>query len=169
MTILEKLSDEISIVPSTREELRPFIQKHYLESYPAGVKASYLVKQKDGQSIGMVIYGSIMPAAAKLLQPYIFPNEIVELKRLFIEDVGIKNIESYVIAKTLKMIKESVPEIKAVITFADSEVGHKGTIYQATNAVYLGKSVGGKHKYLYILRDESTIRKLIHPKEYPKE
>ena len=119
----------------------------------------------------MVVYGSVMPAATKILQPVVNPNEIVELKRLYLDDIDVKNLESYVIAKSLKLVKDSMPEIKAVITFADDKVGHTGTIYQATNAIYLGKSPSGKHKYLYILRDKSRISALVKDRssEYPQK
>ena len=39
-----------------------------------------------------------------------------------------------------KKIKEDKPETKVIITRADSGQGHTGTVYQATGAIYLGKS-----------------------------
>jgi hypothetical protein len=60
-----------------------------------------------------------------------------------------------------------------VITFADDEQGHVGGIYQATNAVYLGKSESGKHKYAYIIGGNNTkaikAKLSVMAKSYPKK
>ena len=67
-------------------------------------------------------------------------NSVTELHRLVILDVTPKNTESWFISRALKLLKQDKPNILGVISFADSTEGHKGTIYQATNALYLGTS-----------------------------
>lgn len=171
--ILEKLKNDFQIYPTTKEEAAPFVTKHYLQKFPQGIKRIYGIYQnvKTGKKmIGVVIYGNPMNTASKFLAPEIKPNEILELKRLFIDDLGIKNLESYAIGQSLKFLKADEPQTKAVITFADSKQGHTGTIYQATNGIYLGQ-LNGKHKYLYILHgDKEAIKNLVQSKiqKYPK-
>ena len=175
LLLQESLKDEIEVVNGTKESVSNFVQKHYLQKFPAGIQLIYLIIRKTQQNsfpIGMALYGSPFPTATKFLEPEIKHDETIELKRLFMDDDAnkIPNLESFVIAKTLKKIKEDKPNVKIVITFADDTVGHVGTIYQATNAIYLGKSDAGKHKYIYILRGNPKIIKAKltqHP--YPKK
>ncbi len=174
--ILEKLKDEIVITDADRESVARFVQAHYLHKFPMGVKKIFAVnhKQQDGQlkMIGMAMYGVPFMTAAKFLEPAgIKLRDTLELKRLFIDDVGIRNIESFVIGQTINKIRKEMPEIRVVLTFADEKAGHVGAIYQATNAIYLGKSEDGKHKYIYIMKDEDkeAIENLVTPQPYPKK
>jgi hypothetical protein len=176
MVLLEKLKDEIEIVPTDPKQVQSFILKHYLGNWPTNVKKIYgiiHIKPEGKEMVGMAIYGSPMTSATKIVEPEASPNEVMELKRLFIEDyIDLPNVESFVISKTLKMIKEEFPRVKIVITFADDKAGHTGTIYQATNAIYLGISSSGKHKYAYILRGNiKSLLNLLKRKQqaYPKK
>ena len=170
MVLLEKLKNEIDIIPVEPEQVHPLVLKHYLQKWPQNVKVIYGVYH-NGQIIGAAIYGYPMKSATQVLNPEVDVNEVLELKRLFIEEEPkLLHIESYVIAKTLKMIKQSFPEVKVVITFADNRQGHLGVIYQATNAIYLGKSSGQLHKYAYILRGNvEAIKSKLASKPYPKK
>ncbi len=69
-----------------------------------------------------------------------YKNSVTELHRLHILDVTPKNAESYFIARCLKQLKADKPQIKAVISFSDTTVGHEGTIYKATNAYRIGQT-----------------------------
>ena len=169
MVLLEKLKNEIDVIPVQPEQVHPLVLKHYLKKWPQNIKIIYGVYHK-GQLIGTAIYGYPMKTATKVLEPEVDFKEILELKRLFIEDIpDLPHIESFVIAKTLRMIKQSLPEIKVVVTFADNREGHLGVIYQATNAIYLGKTSGQLHKYAYILRGNlEQIKSKLAAKDYPK-
>ena len=174
--ILEKLKDEIEITDADKNAVAQFVQAHYLHKFPTGIKKIFAVnhKQQDGslKMIGMAMYGSPFMTVSKFLEPAgIKLQETLELKRLFIDDVGIRNIESFVIGQTLGKIRKEMPEIRVVFTFADDKAGHVGAIYQATNAIYLGKSDDGKHKYIYIMNDDDkkNIEQIIKPQAYPKK
>lgn len=65
-------------------------------------------------------------------------NEVTELHRLVLLDGTPTNTESWFIARAMQGLREYRPQIRAVLSFADSTEGHVGTIYQATNAVYTG-------------------------------
>ena len=172
--ILEKMKDDFEILPTSRQESEPFVLKHYLETFPSGIKRIYgIYKKIDGnrQMIGVIIYGVPFYTVGRFLEPEVKPTEILELKRLFIDDIGIKNLESFVIGQSLKLLKRDEPSIKVVVTFADDNQGHKGTIYQATNAIYLGMG-SMKHKYIYIIGgDVDAIKNKIQNvvKQYPKK
>lgn len=65
-------------------------------------------------------------------------HRVTELHRLVILDETPTNTESWFIVRALKGLKEYRPNIWGVLSFADGTQGHVGTIYQATNALYLG-------------------------------
>jgi hypothetical protein len=63
---------------------------------------------------------------------------VLELTRLWIADGYGKNIESYCIAESFRLLNTEYPHIKCILSYADSEAGHAGTIYQATGFLYQG-------------------------------
>ena len=91
--------------------------------------------------IGCIVFGQpVGRSAAESISKLISVYEVFELTRLFIHDGYGRNIESYSISKALDLIKRDFPKIKAIISYADGEQGHKGTIYQACNFYYQGNS-----------------------------
>lgn len=149
---------------------------------------------EDGQFIGAVIFGySISPQIGKAFG--LEQTQLTELKRVALRS-HITTV-SRIISISLMMLKKKNPGLRLVVSFADSEQGHNGGIYQAGNWIYIGSSqveqrfIGGKwrndvpanrmklanvikrlappkYKYLYPLDNE--MRKQIEPlrKPYPK-
>ena len=76
-------------------------------------------------------------------------TDVLELKRLWIDDGYGSNIESYCIAQTLKMLKKDSPQTKVVISYADRNANHKGIIYRATNWLYQGFDIGRGDAFMY--------------------
>lgn len=91
--------------------------------------------------IGCMVFGQpVGRGAAESVSKLIKVDEVLELTRLFIHDGYGRNIESYSLMKGIELLKRDFPHIKAIITYADGEQGHKGTIYQACNFYYQGNS-----------------------------
>lgn len=173
--ILEKMKDEFDVEPAKREDVEVFIKRHYLKKFPTAIKRIYAIhrKQTEGRHmVGMIIYGSPFHTVATFLEPEVKHSEVLELKRLYIDDIGVKNLESFSIGQSLNLLKRDEPTVKVVVTFADDMHGHVGGIYQATNGIYLGKSESGKHKYIYIINGNvnairNKVQTLTQP--YPKK
>jgi len=53
------------------------------------------------------------------------------------------------IGQGFKWLKENQPHIKALISYADPQEGHVGTIYQATNWIYQGNRIRPNDSWLY--------------------
>lgn len=92
-----------------------------------------------------------------------YKSNVTELHRLFIFDTVLgkktpKGTESWFISRCLKQLKKDKPQICAVITFADSTEGHKGTIYKATNAIFCGMTT----KATFYLDQDNRLR---HPRQ----
>ena len=105
---------------------------------------------KELKLIGCVIYGNPVGfRVVKSIAEELIDEDVLELKRLWIEDGYGKNIESYCIAQTLKMLKKDSPQTKVVISYADPSVNHKGIIYRASNWLYQGNEIGAADAYMY--------------------
>ena len=104
-------------------------------------KPSQFFNAIEEKLIGCVVFSQ--PAgrsAAASISDLIKVDECMELIRLVILDgqnYG-KNIESFCISQSLKLLKRDFPNIKAVISYSDTEQNHIGTIYQATNFLFTG-------------------------------
>lgn len=91
--------------------------------------------------IGAIVFGQpVGRSAAESVSKLINVYEVFELTRLFIHDGYGRNIESYALSKSLDFLRRDFPNIKAIITYADGEQGHRGIIYQACNFHYQGNS-----------------------------
>ena len=102
-------------------------------------KPSQFFNAIEEKLIGCVVFSQ--PAgrsAAASISDLIKVDECMELIRLFIHDGFGKNIESFCIAQSMKLLKRDFPHIKCVITYADGEQNHRGIIYQACNMYYQG-------------------------------
>ena len=105
---------------------------HYAKRWPSISFAYGLFL--DEQLVGVVTYGT--PPSATLRKG-IAGNElkenVLELNRLCLLD-NKKNQASFLISKSLKML----PKNRIIISFADTEQGHSGIVYQASNFSYHG-------------------------------
>jgi hypothetical protein len=57
---------------------------------------------------------------------------VIELRRLAVRQDAPKNTASWFIGKIVKIVRDTFPEIKKIISYQDTEV-HTGTIYKASN------------------------------------
>ena len=109
--------------------------KHYAKRIPSIVHAYGVFV--DGIMQGVITYG--IPASPSLTMGvcgYEYKHQVVELNRLAMLEDHDKNLASYFVSKTLKML----PKPLIVVSYADTSMGHVGYIYQATNFLYTGLS-----------------------------
>lgn len=99
---------------------------------------------EDGKIQGVCVFGQPSPTINRCA----FKDRnfrLYELARLVVQ-TKTKNASSFLVSTALKMLE---PKPCAVISYADSEQGHCGFIYQATNWIYTGAPIG--HEKLYIV------------------
>jgi hypothetical protein len=111
-------------------------QFHYLHRKAPCSIAFGLFCNSCKKIVGVVVYG--VSCSSTLLKGVCGEDEannVYELTRLWIKDQTPKNTESYLIGNTLKLLDKEI-----VVSFAEIQQGHKGTIYQATNFLYCGLS-----------------------------
>jgi len=121
--------------------------KHYLKRKCPCSLAVGLFKNK--KLVGVIVFGK--PASYTLCNGIAGPEEsknVIEFSRLWVDDSCERNTESYFISKAIKLCKFEI-----IVSFADTEQGHVGFIYQATNWLYVGIS---KRMRYFRLKDNSS-------------
>lgn len=130
---------------ATPQEIRyACLNFHYAKSVPAAYVYAYSVFEDDGQWCGVILYSyGSNPQVGK--QFGLFSGEVLELIRVALN--GRQSHTSKAVSISLRMLHRDAPHVKMVISFADQEQGHMGTIYQASNWMYVG-SVKGSRAYI---------------------
>ena len=121
--------------PITRQQCEPFIIGiHYAKRWPS-ISYAYGLFNGD-ELIGVVTYGT--PPSAPLKRGIAgdeYKQDVLELNRLCLK-YNRKNEASKLVGASLKML----PKNRIIVSFADTEQNHVGTVYQATNFLYCGLS-----------------------------
>ena len=150
----------MKVLPIKNEEAYPWLlEKHYAKRIPQIMFAFGLYE--DGQIVGVVTYG--IPASPSLCMGICgqeYSDKVLELNRLCLMD-NYKNQSSFLIANSIKLL----PKPSIVVSYADTEQGHVGYVYQATNFLYTGLSAnrvdwtikGQEHKHSKTISDGMSL------------
>ena len=112
-------------------------REHYLHSMPGGTQLIFGVFAREYLR-GAITIG-VGPKNAHSLVNGAEPADCATLTRLWLSDELPPNSESRVIGYLLRVLKRDT-DLKFLISYADPGQGHMGTIYQATNWLYTGRS-----------------------------
>jgi len=127
---------------------------HYSCAMPAG-KLARLGVWEESQYVGCVLFGR--GAAIHIASPFgLAQTQICELVRVALREHRAR--VSRILAIALRMIKKAQPGLRLIVSFADSEQGHHGGIYQANGWLYLG----GKRDRAYRLHGRMYHPKTLH-------
>lgn len=119
---------------------------HYAGKLPAGKKLKVGVWE-DGRFIGALIFThGLTHVRNRGLKYGVEIKDVCELARVALRDHEAPVTQ--IISQALRLLKESHPEMKLVISYADPAQGHAGTIYQAGNWTYVGRSARVKEYFL---------------------
>ena len=137
------------------------VERHYLHR-KAPCSYSWGLYDND-EIVGVIMYGT--PSSAPLRRGIAGDDEkdnVIELTRLWIDDKIGKNAESYLIGNTVKKVNKEI-----VVSYAEIEQGHLGTVYQACSFLYTGLSakrtnwvVEGIDKHCQTIADKHTSAEL---------
>jgi hypothetical protein len=86
-------------------------------------------------------------------------HRIWHMSRLAMAESAPRNSESRLIGGSLRAINRMYPDVWAILTYAATDVGHIGYVYQATNALYTGMSDGRSVRYY---TDQDGRRRATH-------
>ncbi len=115
------------------------LHKHYAKRMP---NISYAFGLFDDNLIGVMTIGK--PASHALCVGVCGESNskyVYELNRLCVNDNLEKNVLSYFVSQSLKMLNDLI-----LVSYADTKMNHNGYIYQATNWMYTGLSAKATDK-----------------------
>lgn len=129
---------------------------HYSRRVPSNL-CGFSVFNGKGEWCGVIIYSNgATPQVAKSFR--MAQGMICELSRVALN--GKQESTSQAISISLRMLKRLCPLIELVVSFADRAQGHVGTVYQASNWLYLGTSQRAKY---YLIRGKKTHPRSVVP------
>tara|TARA_R100001244_G_scaffold25113_3_gene25494 strand:- start:589 stop:2043 length:1455 start_codon:yes stop_codon:yes gene_type:complete len=119
-------------------------QFHYLKKYRSG--PLNIAAKLDGAIVAVISFSS--PTRKESQTRLGLENgELLELVRMCVNpQFQNKNLLSFLLSKTVKTIRSNT-KVKAIITFADTTLGHTGAAYKASNFKFDGEA---KPTYWYI-------------------
>lgn len=98
--------------------------------------------KSDNKLVGVMQWGCSYQHQIKLdryvKEPIDKDTEYLELNRFSMADSEGKNSESQALSLGIKWIRQNMPNIKLLVSYAGRKEGNYGYIYQATNWKYLG-------------------------------
>lgn len=126
----------VEIVP--RQCITAFIEEWHYSKNINGCNSTYCFALYDrGTMIGACFYGS-MAMSGQWKKFGESKNDVTELRRFCCADDAPRNTESYFIGATLRWLRKNTC-VKTVVSYADPEYGHYGTIYRASNFQLVGQ------------------------------
>lgn len=100
-----------------------------------------IFRKDDNLLVGVLQWGISAQENIKLeryVKEKIIKDEYLELNRFCMADSEGKNSESQALSLGFKWIKQNLPQIRLLVSYAGRKEGNYGYIYQSTNWEYLG-------------------------------
>jgi hypothetical protein len=137
------LFDDLIISSCEVKDIFDFVRlNHYSHSCPKdGLSSHCFAATVDRMLVGAAVFGykaGNAEAASIFKEPYNTSDDCRELTRLVMSNVMPRNSETHFIGWCLKYLKYS--GILGLLSYADPEHDHNGTIYRASNWLYTGMS-----------------------------
>ena len=135
------------------------LHKHYAHRIPS-VSYAFGLYDKENVLCGICTYGMPPLTNVKFICDRLEMNDILELNRLCIVDNHQKNLLSYFIGQTFKLLPQNI----VLLSYADINQDHHGYVYQATNWIYTGLgSIGTKE---YTLHNKQIHSRHLNKQEF---
>ena len=104
---------------------------HYLHRRPP-ISYAYALRL-DNKLVGVVTFGTPPSRHLQKSACPTDPAQVIELNRLWVDDVMPRNTESWFVARALALLPPVI-----VVSYADTTHGHSGYVYRALNFNYAG-------------------------------
>ena len=131
----DQMQNDYEVQQIPYEATKPFIlEVHYASRMPSISYAYGLFR--NNMLVGMVSYGSpASPSLCKGICGEEHRSKGIELNRLVLKD-NLPNEASFLVSRSLKLL----PKPKVVVSYSDLAQEHIGTIYQACNFLFTGRT-----------------------------
>lgn len=146
---------DIIISKSSANNVQQYIKNWHYSNKLGNHNTSYIASYHD-KVIAACVFGNIVRKQSATKQG-ILPYEVLELSRFAIHPkYHKKNFASWFISRCIKKLRVEKPQLKLLISFADSTYNHEGKIYKASNWVFDGKT---QPDYWYVDQKRNIIHK----------
>ena len=124
------------LTKATNESIRyACLHYHYSKAVPVNC-LGYNVYNDADEWCGAILYGK--GANSNIGKEYNLPQgSVLELTRVALN--GKQEQTSKAVAMSIKQLKKDCPHCRCIVSYADCDQQHLGTIYQATNWIYVGQ------------------------------
>ncbi len=114
--------------------LREMVEKiHYKHTSRSMKQREVFSLWYEDLLVGCAVFGDICSAKGEVL----YGADTIELRRFVLVNEAPRNSESFFLSRCIKLLKKS-GKYQRILTYADPNKGHEGTIYKATNFKYIG-------------------------------
>lgn len=127
----------------TRKEITQFIEKWHYSGSINGCISDYCYALYDKNEMKGAMFFGRMAMANQWKRFGESPSDVIELRRLCCIDDTPRNTESYFIGAALRQLRKDWKK-GVVVSYADKEYGHTGTIYKASNFKMIGEIKGAR-------------------------
>lgn len=149
-----ELSD-LTVAREDNREAAAFLDENHYDGYGRHAKRCY--SAKIGENIVMVVKMCSVTRQGTPRSLGLQTEQVLELDRMAAApEWGKKNLTSWVLSRAVKEIKKDFPGVKALVSFADTEQGHDGTSYRASNWKESGRTA---RSYYYVSQSGERVKK----------
>lgn len=147
--VIDPLEFGVELLTNHVATAKPFcMQHHYSGSYPAARLAVGLYRKTGvdpAALVGIAVFAE--PTQPASLSAYLDASSGTgcELARLAILDCVAGNGESWFLRRAIAILRDTLPAMRGFVSYADPShsgprLAHFGVIYQASSAVFVGRS-----------------------------
>jgi len=134
---------------------------HYAKRVPAQPLCGYSIFNNKSEWCGVIVFNN---GVGNIEKPFnLKKGEVCELVRIALN--GKQDKTSRALSIALKLFKKHNPLVKLIVSYADSDF-HKGTLYKASNFIYIGSKKTGNE---YIYNNKSVHSRSISKTGYSKQ
>ena len=117
-----------------------FVQDRHYSSVMPRLTKHWLGCYEDDKLVGVLTlgWGTRPKHTIQKIFPELDTKDYYEIGKMCMDESMPRNSESQMLSKTLSYIRENLPDIKYLYTWADGIVGKPGYVYQSANFLYGG-------------------------------
>ena len=149
----------------SRQQALEMIQKYHYSNTLPSINKHFIGFYLCGELVGVVTlgWGTRPLHTIKALFPSLTTEDYFEIGRMVMTEEMERNSESQMLSQLIKWMKINLPNVKVLFTWADGMLGKVGYVYQASNFIYAGNSVGEMYMKDGVKIHVRQIKSLIIP------
>lgn len=137
------------------------LKYHYAKCVPV-VAIAFNVYNDTGEWCGVICYG--FGATPNIARPFNkWAGQVIELVRVALNGKQGHGKTSQAVAITIRELPKYYPAIDIIVSYADMDQDHYGTLYQATNWIYTGLT-NADTRGAFIVHGKKMHPKSVHSK-----